>query len=152
MLKLSSPAMAVLCKYSQQKSRIWPRIPGQPTKANARNNPIKFNFCAFKKLTLLKVSIYIVYLAYSWLIFPWKSWGTMLIFKSGGNGNPRNLVVAPVSGGIYSVLSSKLTESSLPSVSFVPVPVPVPPSALYSKSGYLEIPSLQASRVLKLTL
>lgn len=76
----------------------------------------------------------------------------MSIFKKGGNGNPRNLVVELVNGGIYSVLTSKLTDSSSLSATLELVPVPVPPCALYSKSGYLEIPSLQAPSVLKLTL
>lgn len=79
----------------------------------------------------------------------------MSIFKNGGNGNPKNVVVSLVNGGIYRVFTSNDTETvfnSLLSLVLVPVPDPVPPRALYSKSGYLEIPSLQPPRVSKLTV
>nr|GMD50022.1 ABC transporter B family member 28-like protein [Ipomoea batatas] len=88
-------------------------------------------------------------------IFPFDSSdssGTMSIFNSGGNGSPKNLVVAVVNGGIYTLFNSKSTEISSSSSSFfTPLPLPLPPSALYSKSGYLEIPSLQPPSVLNST-
>lgn len=47
--------------------------------------------------------------------------------------------------------TSKETETwpPPPPQSILAEPVPVPPSALYSKSGYLEMPSLQFVRDLK---
>jgi len=54
----------------------------------------------------------------------------MSIFKNGGNGNPKNLVVPLVNGGIYRVFMSNDTETvfkSLLSLALVHVPVPVPP-------------------------
>lgn len=79
----------------------------------------------------------------------------MSILRKGGNGNPKNLVVAVDNGGIYSSFTSKSTQTS-PSESvsdiLVAVPEPEPPSALYTKSGYLEIPSFEAPKVLNLTL
>lgn len=88
------------------------------------------------------------------LMVPWKSSGTISILRNGGNGKPRNFVVAPVSGGMYSVPTSKeanIVSSVQASSSFLPIAVPMPPFALYSKSGYREMPSLQPSRVSNLT-
>jgi hypothetical protein len=39
--------------------------------------------------------------------------GTISIFKNGGNGNPRNLVVELVNDGIYNVSISNETRISL---------------------------------------
>ncbi|KAG5616841.1 hypothetical protein H5410_016665 [Solanum commersonii] len=65
-----------------------------------------------------------------------RSSGSTSIFRKGGNGNPKNLAVADVNGGMYNFSTSKSIEiSSLDSILF-PVPVPVPPCALYTKSGY----------------
>lgn len=88
-------------------------------------------------------------------MFPLKISGSILIFRNGGKGRPKNLVVELVNGGINSVPMSKDTKtSSLESLSvaFEADPVPFPPSALYSKSGYLAIPSLQSLKDLNLTL
>lgn len=64
------------------------------------------------------------------LITPWKSSGTISIFRKGGNGSPKNLVVALNKGGMQSVCRSKETEISSVAAFFVPVAVPDPPCAL----------------------
>lgn len=67
---------------------------------------------------------------------------------NGGRGNPRNVVVLYPKEGMRSSSASNSTANNCPSSTSSAVPVPPPPSALYTKSGYHEIPSPHPCNVL----
>jgi hypothetical protein len=66
--------------------------------------------------------------------------GTIWIRIGGGSGMPRSVVVWKPTSGMVTPAASKCTRHR-PSSSFTALPLPPPPSALYTKSGYRDTPS-----------